>query len=106
MAARGGITTDHRVIRRWAEARGAQPSRIARTGATDSGRDPGTIRLDLPGHSDAGAPEPITWDEWFRAFDEHALAFVYEDTGADGEPSNVSRIVKRAAAAKTARRAR
>jgi hypothetical protein len=22
--------------------------------------------------------EPITWDEWFKAFDENGLAFLYE----------------------------
>jgi hypothetical protein len=102
MAAHGGTTTDHRVIRRWAEARGAQPSRVARTGAAGAEGDPGIIRLDLPGYPDAGASEPITWDEWFRAFDEHALAFVYQDTTADGEPSNVGRLVRRAVATQPA----
>jgi hypothetical protein len=99
MAAHGGTTTDHREIRRWAEARGAQPSRVAHTEAAALAGDPRIIRLDLPGYSDAGALEPITWDEWFRTFDEHKLAFVYQDTTADGEPSNVSRIVRRAAVA-------
>ena len=99
MAAHGGTTTDHHEIRRWAEARGAQPSRVAHTDAAALAGDPEIIRLDLPGYSDVGALEPITWAEWFRAFDEHGLAFVYQDTTADGEPSNVSRIVKRAAVA-------
>jgi hypothetical protein len=102
MAAHGGTTTDHRVIRRWAEARGAQPSRVARTGAAEAEGDPGIIRLDLPGYPDAGASEPITWEAWFRAFDEHALAFVYQDTTVDGGPSNVGRLVKRAGATEPA----
>lgn len=98
MASRGGTTTDHAAIRHWAEARGAHPSRIVRTGAEDPADEAGIIRLDLPGHTGAGPLEPISWDEWFRAFDDNGLAFVYEDTAADGEPSNYDRLVKRATA--------
>jgi hypothetical protein len=98
MASDGG-TTDHDEIRRWAEERGAQPSRVARRGSDGAGRDAGIIRLDLPGYTGAGALEPITWDEWFRAFDENGLAFIYQDATAGGEQSNFSRLVKRETAA-------
>ena len=95
MASHGGTTTDHDEIRRWAEARGAAPSRVARTGNEDPGVDPGIIRLDFPGYSGAGSLEPITWDEWFEAFEAGGLAFVHQDETAAGEESNFNRLVKR-----------
>lgn len=72
-------TTDHELIRRWASVRHAEPA----TGeATDSGpatlsvNDDGTgLRFNFPG---ASRFRPINWAEWFRGFDAHSLAFVYD----------------------------
>jgi len=63
--------TDHRTIREWAEARGAKPACVR--GAGGKG-DTGMIRLDFPGYSGGDSLEPISWDEWFKAFDENKLA--------------------------------
>ncbi len=79
MASHGGTTTDHDEIRQWAEARGATPSRVIRTGNEDPEVDPGIIRLDFPGYTGAGALEEISWDEWFQAFEDGGLAFVHQD---------------------------
>jgi hypothetical protein len=73
-------TTEHSLIRRWAEAHGAEPA----TGeATVSGpaklavNDGGVgIRFNFPG---AAAFRPIEWDEWFEHFDRHHLSFVFEE---------------------------
>ncbi len=85
-------TTDHEEIRRWAEARGATPARVAGTGGRGG---PGMIRLDFPGYSGAESLEPISWDEWFQAFDDNNLALVYQETTASGEPSNFNKLVGR-----------
>jgi hypothetical protein len=85
-------TTDHNQIRQWAEARGAKPSRVKGTGRGD---DPGMIRLDFPGYSGAGSLESISWDEWFKAFDDNGLALVYQDRTADGERSNFNKLIAR-----------
>ena len=69
-------TTDHETVRRWVEQRGGRPARVAETG---SGNDPGLLRIDYPGFGAEDKLEEISWDEWFRAFDEHNLAFLYED---------------------------
>ena len=70
----GETTTDHAVIRKWAEARGGRPARVKGTGEGD---DAGLLRLDF------GEPEenlePIGWEEFFDTFEESGLAFVYED---------------------------
>jgi hypothetical protein len=83
-------TTDHDEIRRWAEARGARPARVKGTG---SGDDPGLLRFDF------GEPEerlePISWDEFFKAFDENNLALLHQDTTADGSESRFFKFVSR-----------
>ena len=96
-------TTDHEEIRRWAEERGAKPACVKRTGGKG---DIGIIRLEFPGAPGARDEnlQPISWDEWFRKFDESNLAFVYEETTADGQKSNFNKLVKRETAkAKSAR---
>ena len=69
-------TTDHDTIRRWVEERKGHPARVEGTGGRG---DPGMLRIDFPGYSGEGKLEPITWDEFFRKFDEERLAFLYED---------------------------
>lgn len=87
--ARSHITTDHEVIREWAESRGAQPARVKGTGR---GGDVGIIRLDFPGYSGQKL-EPITWEEWFEKFDENNLALLYQDQTAGGDRSNFNKII-------------
>jgi hypothetical protein len=70
------LTTDHDAIRRWAEQRGGTPARVKSTGR--GAGDSGILRIDLPGDGPDPNLEPITWDEWFKAFDENGLAFLYE----------------------------
>lgn len=86
------ITTDHEVIRRWAEARGGQPSHVKRTGGKD---DIGILRIDFPGYSGEDTLEPISWDEWFDKFDERGLAFLYQEETAAGAKSNFNKIISR-----------
>jgi len=82
----GETTTDHAVIRKWAEARGGRPARVKGTGEGD---DAGLLRLDF------GEPEenlePIDWDVFFETFDASGLALVYDDA-AD---SRFSKLVRR-----------
>ena len=85
-------TTNHEEIRRWAEARGAHPACVRGTGGK---RDTGMIRLDFPGYSGSSRLEEISWDEWFKAFDENNLALVYQDETAEGEQSNFNKLVGR-----------
>jgi hypothetical protein len=85
-------TTDHAEIRRWAEARGARPARVKGTGGPG---DPGIIRLDFPSDGPDENLEPISWDEWFRAFDQNQLALVYQEQTASGKPSNFNKLVSR-----------
>src|SRR5215211_6591801 len=68
-------TTDHEEIRRWAESRGGRPAHVRETG---NGGDAGILRINFeePGGDDDEGLAEISWDEWFRAFDENGLAFL------------------------------
>lgn len=85
-------TTDHEEIRRWAEERGARPSCVRGTGQGD---DVGMIRLDFPGYSGADSLEEVSWDDWFKAFDENNLALIYQETTSGGQKSNFNKLIAR-----------
>ena len=69
-------TTDHDEIRRWVESRGGRPAHVTET----AGRaDPGILRIDFADPDDR--LEEMSWDDWFEAFEESKLAFLYQDEG-------------------------
>jgi len=94
--ARSNTTTDHDTIRNWAEERGGKPAEVA---STAKGDDVGIIRIDFPGFSGEGKLQEVSWDDWFKKFDEANLAFVYEEETADGQKSNFNKLVGRETAA-------
>lgn len=83
-------TQDHDKIRKWAEARGGKPSHVIGTG---NSKDVGLLRIDFPGYSGEGKLEPISWDDFFKKFDERGLAFVYQEKTAEGKKSNFNKLV-------------
>ncbi len=87
------VTIDHDEIRRWVEARGGVPASVK--GTSDDGDDPGVLRIDFPVDGPDTNLEPISWDEWFRKFDEKNLAFIYEEKTADGKISYFNKLVSR-----------
>lgn len=66
-------TQDHDTIRRWAEARGGIPTVVKGTG--------GLLRIDfIKGAKSGGREESleeVSWDDWFRTFDESNVTFLY-----------------------------
>src|SRR5262249_47021401 len=92
-AAKSKVTTDHEQIRKWAEKRGAQPACVKGTGRKRS--DIGMIRLDFPGFSGEDSLKPITWEQFFDAFDRNNLALVYQEKTATGRSSNFNKLVDR-----------
>lgn len=87
------ITTDHDEIRTWVEERGGTPAHVRHTSDRQSGL--GILRIDFPGADDEESLELLEWDEWFRAFDEHRLAFLHEDDGETGDEGRFNKIVSR-----------
>lgn len=84
--------TDHKQIRRWAEERGATPACVR--GSGDSLTN-GELRLDVPGAETDDTLTPLTWDQWFEAFEQQGLALRVEDEADGVAVSNVSSLVAR-----------
>lgn len=85
-------TTDHETIRRWAEERGGKPAEVASTAREG---DVGIIRIDFPGFGGEGKLQEISWDDWFKKFDDMGLALVYQDETSGGERSNFNKLIAR-----------
>lgn len=71
-------TTDHAKIRRWAEKHGGKPAAVKRT---HQGGDVGIVRIMFPKapQSEHESLTEISWDEFFREFDDRDLALLYDD---------------------------
>src|SRR5581483_12187970 len=69
-------TTDHNTIRKWAEKHGGKPAAVE---STYSKNDVGIIRLMFPKapHSEHDHLVEISWDEFFKEFDQRKLALLY-----------------------------
>jgi hypothetical protein len=81
-------TTDHEVIRQWAEARDAKPATVP---GTEHGDHLGVLRFNFPGYGGDDLKE-VGWDEWFDTFDQRKLNFLYQEERKDGEQSNFFRL--------------
>jgi hypothetical protein len=85
-------TRDHEEIRRWAESRKAVPCEVA---GTERGNEPGILRFEFPSarnHNDDKLKE-ISWEDFFKKFDENNLELLYQETTADGERSNFNKLI-------------
>ena len=86
------VTIDHDEIKAWVEERGGRPARVKGTEDKDGG---GLLRIDYPGFSGGDTLETITWDEFFNAFEENGLAFLYQEETKDGSESRFSKLIAR-----------
>ncbi|WP_026268791.1 hypothetical protein [Micromonospora sp. CNB394] len=82
------VTRNHKVIQRWARARGAKPATIA---GTERGDRPGVLTFNMPGYRESSRIREITWDDWFRTFDLRRLNLIYQEQLRDGRQSNFFR---------------
>ena len=75
-------TINHDEIRSWVDARGGHPAVVAPT-ENSRGNDGGLLRIDYdePGGNDDDRLHRITWDEFFRIFDQNDLVFLYDPAG-------------------------
>lgn len=86
----GQRTTDHDTIRKWAHSRGGKPARVR---ATANDESVGILRFDFGKPEEA--LEPISWEEFFRAFEDSKLALIYQEKTEDGKQSRFSKFVAR-----------
>ena len=83
------VTTDHDVIRQWAEARKGVPTTVD---GTEHDGHAGVLRFDFPANGRSERLREISWEEWFRTFDERRLNFIYQEERSDGKQSNFFRL--------------
>lgn len=81
-------TTDHEVIRKWAEARDGKPARVKE--AKGSGD---LLRIDFEPPEDS--LEEISWEQFFETFEAEKLAFLHQDLTEDGQTSRFNKLVDR-----------
>lgn len=87
MAEKTVTSIDHDTIRAWASTRGGRPAVI--DGVIDGDSSP-VLQIAFDGASD-GLRE-ISWEEFFRLFDEGRLALIH---GGDNDPGRTFRLVGR-----------
>ena len=82
------MTTHHETIRRWAQKHGGKPAAVARTHADG---DVGIVRIMFPAAPQAEhqALTEISWEEFFREFEERRLALLFD------QDSRFSKLVGR-----------
>jgi len=69
-------TTDHEKIRRWAEERGGRPAAVVSPVTEPIA---GGLRIDFPDYDSGEVLQEITWTEFFDAFEEQNLVFMYQE---------------------------
>jgi hypothetical protein len=83
-------TTDHDEIRRWVEERGGRPSVVKGSRDREGG---GILRIDFAEPDES--LEEISWEEFFKIFEDRKLAFLHQDRTADGHLSRFFKFVRR-----------
>lgn len=83
------VTQNHEVIKFWAEERHAKPATVL---GTEHGDRKGVLKFNFPGYGGDNLQE-ISWDEWFKPFDDRNLEFLYQEQKSDGSQSNFFRLL-------------
>jgi len=80
-------TRDHEAIRRWAAERGGRPTMVEGTQIL-------RIDFDDPDGRQDEKLRPVSWEDFFRVFDERGLEFLYQERTHDGGISRFYKFVR------------
>jgi len=83
-------TKDHNKIKNWTEEREGKPAVVEST--TNSSEGGGLLRINFPGYEEDNLKN-ISWEEFFRIFDENDLQFLYQEKTKDGGESKFFKFV-------------
>lgn len=84
-------TDDHKVIKKWVEERDGYPS-IVDTG--DDDQKGGILRINFDDDDeDDEALKNISWEKFFKIFDDNNLDFLYQEKTKDGKTSRFCKFV-------------
>lgn len=87
------VSADHDEIRKWVEKRNGHPASVKNT--EKKGEDSGLLRIDFPGYSSVDTLEKISWEEFFKKFEDAKLAFLYQEEVKDGGESRFFKFINR-----------
>ncbi len=83
-------TKDHNTIKKWAEKRDGKPAVVEST--SNSNKGGGLLRINFPGYAEDNLKD-ISWEEFFRIFDDNKLQFLYQEETKDGGESRFFKFV-------------
>lgn len=83
-------TTDHEQIKKWVEARDGKPAIVKGTENNEDGA--GLLRINFPGYAEDNLKN-VSWEEFFKTFDERELSFLYQEETKDGGKSRFFKFV-------------
>lgn len=86
------ITTDHNKIKSWVNAREGKPAAVK---TTSTENETGILRINFPGFSESNNLQEISWDEFFKTFENENLAFLYQEELSGGDESRFFKFVDR-----------
>ena len=92
-SSKSNSTTDHDTIRAWVEKRKGTPATVK--GTENNNENSGILRIDFPGYSGKDTLEEISWEEFFKKFDESNLEFLYQEETSTGKPSRFNKFVSK-----------
>lgn len=84
MVREGKVTTDPEVIQNWAISRSGYPAIGKRLQDTEIVSE---LCINFTDTQSSSSIEPISWEEFFRKFQEKKLVFLYQDKNSAGEVS-------------------
>jgi hypothetical protein len=83
-------TTNHHEIQDWVEKRQGRPARVK---GTEDAKGEGILRIDFA--EPDKKLEELSWEDFFKTFEDRHLAFLYQDKTSDGQMSRFFKFVKR-----------
>lgn len=82
MFTQGYVTIDHQQIKQWVHERRGWPA--IKVNNSNGKVSDGVLSIGFNGCENVELLTPITWEEFFKKFDEQNLAFIYQDQDASG----------------------
>lgn len=85
-------TINHNEIKNWAEERKGTPASLKEPSAEASNL---ILRILFDHEKNVDQVKNISWEQFFKLFEQHQLAFVYKHENFGGKNSNAHRFVFR-----------
>lgn len=93
MSSHESKTTDnHDTIKNWVEERHGEPGVVE--GVVDKEKAGEMLRIYFPGPTEESVKN-ISWEVFFKIFDENNLAFLYQEEIIDGDQSTFCKIINK-----------